>query len=662
MKALRTVFHAAFAALLCSVALAGHGIMPAPIVASGGAPSAVTASYENQGSTSCQNAGTGTGCTTNTMDIYWTASASGSPTDYPIYDNGSQVADPTSGSACSGSACHYTLTITGLNCVNTPCQETANVIGVYANNGSGLSAIAYPANWIYNNGANNSCGNYSGGGFGGYMNTNYLATFTSGQNVFTVTSVAIWNISGITKAASAVVTTSLVQAYNPFNNGNVLYFQSVSGMTQINGLFGTVTATGGSSGAWTATVNINSSAFSTYTSGGTLAPPVQPNGGITDGDGAIASSAATGGPGNPYIEYFVTGGTPYAGTTGNGGTGTYYLSTAPTASYSSDGIWSDPSPNVGGGGGAEACPQTQVVESPDTYAMSTPGWAYIQQFTAAPESPGYDANWGGYSYAVLDVRLTSNGQNIGFTVHSRPGGAAYTTSDIYSNRSITILNGTTSSYGTGCASGSWCSLKVPFLNLGLGSGTWSGHVVSEWQGTASSDGSTLTIQTTTSGNMANIAANEYLMFYSTSVSGFGYPCAMTTAAESGGTVAITGCPGSGGGPSWTGNTPGYDAQAYVTTILTGTGPDNAGKITGQGEPSSTYFGATQPGFESPNTTNGTGQYGLFNLNGSTIVSAGTSGSPVTFGSNRYDIYKPELLLSGGDLMTLYFDKYGATVN
>jgi hypothetical protein len=40
-------------------------------------------------------------------------------------------------------------------------------------------------------------------------------------------------------------------------------------MTQINGLVGTVSAIGGSTGAWTATVNINSSGFSTYTSGGT---------------------------------------------------------------------------------------------------------------------------------------------------------------------------------------------------------------------------------------------------------------------------------------------------------------------------------------------------------------------------------------------------------
>lgn len=77
------------------------------------------------------------------------------------------------------------------------------------------------------------------------------------------------NISGITKAASAVVTVSTGGASNPFLIGQEIVFAGVVGMTQINGLVGTVTAVGGASGAWTATVNINSSAFSTYTSGGT---------------------------------------------------------------------------------------------------------------------------------------------------------------------------------------------------------------------------------------------------------------------------------------------------------------------------------------------------------------------------------------------------------
>jgi hypothetical protein len=74
-----------------------------------------------------------------------------------------------------------------------------------------------------------------------------------------------------------VVTTSTngLGTKNPFSVGDVLYFSGVSGMTQINGLTGTVTAIGGSSGAWTATFNINSSAFSSWTSGGTVGLDIQ---------------------------------------------------------------------------------------------------------------------------------------------------------------------------------------------------------------------------------------------------------------------------------------------------------------------------------------------------------------------------------------------------
>lgn len=80
-------------------------------------------------------------------------------------------------------------------------------------------------------------------------------------------------ITGITAAASAVVTvsnnTGMAATWNPFIINTYVSFASVGGMTQINGLVGQVTAVGGSAGAWTATVNINSSAFGAYTSGGT---------------------------------------------------------------------------------------------------------------------------------------------------------------------------------------------------------------------------------------------------------------------------------------------------------------------------------------------------------------------------------------------------------
>ena len=78
-------------------------------------------------------------------------------------------------------------------------------------------------------------------------------------------------ITGITQAANAVVTISTAGASNPFAVGNSIAFASVGGMTQINSVAGLVTAIGGASGAWTITTNINSTAFTAWSSGGTAA-------------------------------------------------------------------------------------------------------------------------------------------------------------------------------------------------------------------------------------------------------------------------------------------------------------------------------------------------------------------------------------------------------
>ncbi len=67
-------------------------------------------------------------------------------------------------------------------------------------------------------------------------------------------------ITGISKASSAVVTLGA----HTYVTGMSVNFKSVAGMTQINGLRGLIT----SYDATTITVNINSSAFSVYTSGG----------------------------------------------------------------------------------------------------------------------------------------------------------------------------------------------------------------------------------------------------------------------------------------------------------------------------------------------------------------------------------------------------------
>lgn len=74
---------------------------------------------------------------------------------------------------------------------------------------------------------------------------------------------AALTITGITKAAKAVVT-----ATNTLAVGDVVVFAAVTGMTEINGEIGIVTAATGT----TFTVAIDSTNFSTYASGGTATP------------------------------------------------------------------------------------------------------------------------------------------------------------------------------------------------------------------------------------------------------------------------------------------------------------------------------------------------------------------------------------------------------
>lgn len=73
-------------------------------------------------------------------------------------------------------------------------------------------------------------------------------------------------ITAITQATSAVVT---VGASHTFVVGEAVGFSGVAGMVEINGLTALITAIG----ATTITVNIDSSAFTAYTSGGTVANP-----------------------------------------------------------------------------------------------------------------------------------------------------------------------------------------------------------------------------------------------------------------------------------------------------------------------------------------------------------------------------------------------------
>lgn len=97
---------------------------------------------------------------------------------------------------------------------------------------------------------------------------------TVGTGVLTLNdannNISAQTITGITAATNAVVTISTGGSTNPFAVGNSVGFASVVGMTQINGLLGTVTAIGGVTTAWTITVSINSSTFTAYASAGTI--------------------------------------------------------------------------------------------------------------------------------------------------------------------------------------------------------------------------------------------------------------------------------------------------------------------------------------------------------------------------------------------------------
>lgn len=90
--------------------------------------------------------------------------------------------------------------------------------------------------------------------------TGWTVDTTTGRVTFAANKTR--SVTGITQAASAVVTVGS----HTFVVGESVHFSGVAGMTQINGLRGTITGTSGT----TVTVAINSTAFSAYTSGGTV--------------------------------------------------------------------------------------------------------------------------------------------------------------------------------------------------------------------------------------------------------------------------------------------------------------------------------------------------------------------------------------------------------
>jgi uncharacterized protein (TIGR02217 family) len=92
------------------------------------------------------------------------------------------------------------------------------------------------------------------------ITTMWTVDTTTGKVTFNVNKTA--SVAGITQAASAVLTVGA----HTFAVGESVHIAGVAGMTEINNKRGQITAVG----ATTITVNINSSAYTAYTSGGTV--------------------------------------------------------------------------------------------------------------------------------------------------------------------------------------------------------------------------------------------------------------------------------------------------------------------------------------------------------------------------------------------------------
>lgn len=99
-------------------------------------------------------------------------------------------------------------------------------------------------------------------------------TLDTTTGVISHTALILKSITGITQAASAVVT---VGSGHGFVIGDVVYITGVSGMTEINDATYTVTATA----TTTITLNVDSTGFTAYTSGGTCGKYVQPTDTLT---------------------------------------------------------------------------------------------------------------------------------------------------------------------------------------------------------------------------------------------------------------------------------------------------------------------------------------------------------------------------------------------
>jgi hypothetical protein len=287
----------------------------------------------------------------------------------------------------------------------------------------------------------------------------------------------------------------------------------------------------------------------------------------------------------------------------------------------------------------------------------SPSGQYIQEYIASPGGVSYDMNIGDTTYSRIDVCTSSLSHGLTYTIHSRPGANAANTGDIWSSRFINVYNTSgVSSYCT-TVTNAWFTCLVPNSVLGLGTGQWTGYVQANWHGHLSISGTTATLVSTADGSYANIVSGDYIMIH---ISGVGWSCILAGGTPSGptGSFTVSGGCASGNSVPAIGSSEAYDAQVCASSATISPGPDNAGLIQGNSEPDATYFGGGITGNQhtvgmNPNgvgtcTGTGNGHWGLFNGNGATIVSGGSSGSPLTnWVSRRTSIYKPEISQIGG---------------
>lgn len=565
----------------------------AQITSSSGAPAAPTEVIGTQGGgPSICNVSGGSGCLTNTAILTWTASSGA--TSYKVYRNSTLL----SSGGCSSLGNVLTCTdgtATNLNQVSGYGDETTYAYQVEACNSNGCSSGTYEGWWLYHGQAYNSAANYSGGGYGAYMGTTPVINTTNGSQQINVTNVGTYTI----------------YPYNPIQDQ------------------------------------------SSQTSGGMGVIP------LSTGNSAL---------GNPY---FLPYGSSCGGgaTTGTGGNGTYCISMAATGTTTGDVISAEPGQYSQNG--MESLPVTSGdpcggPELGHTYEMTfnwTSSGEYVQEYTASPGSVSYDLNAADTTYSRIDVCATSLSHGLTYTIHSRPGANASNTGDIYSSRLVEVFNQSgVGSYCSGITTNAWFTCLVPNTVLGIGTGTFTGYVTANWHGTLTNNGTSATLVSTTDGLYSNIVNGDYVMVHESG----GWQCiqATSTPASSTGSFTYTTCPSGG---AYTTATPieATDAQVCASSASVSPGPDNAGLIQGNSEPDATYFGGGIVGYtQSPGTNpngvgtctgTGNGHWGLFNGNGTAILTEGSSGSPLTnWTARRTSLYKPEFQQEGGSGFQTYF--------